>query len=680
MSASRPRAKPLGRTWSAALGRRAAALAPTLVVGAALVAGYVYPPLSVMLVWPLLFFLPGWAIVRALRARLTVPSRLGVAIVISVAIAAHLVYWLATVAGAYSRETIFAAAALLALPVVWGYPAGRTPFAIRVGRSWRIARRHATPLVLAAAAGGWVALILAAGIWHVTPQGVSSGGSNWSDLLVHVSIAESVNAGNFPPQVPFFAGAPLTYHWFSDFHAGIAARAAGLFSVPVMVFSNAVFAAALALVVHALAMRLLRDRRAAVLAVVLTVMGGGLGYIRFFGDLAAGLGDPVALVTRIGYDNQWLTDWPYFRIPSVMGTGLLAHRATTAGLPMLIAIVLLVSMGLPERHRAATGWRDRPMLLVIAGLLTGLLAPFHFFFFPAALLLVGFYAAAARRLSDRAARRNAAAYLGPCAIAIPFVILPLATAGAAGTIRFHPWWDAPVEGGAAGVAFFYVTNLGVPFLLAVVAAARPSTPRRGFLAAWAALLFAIPNLVAFSSVTFDMNKYFQAMAIALALLAGWLMRRWRPLPVTLAMAASLFSPVLVSLHYAIDRPQILTTADLHAAEWARASTPERSVFVTDGWLHSFTDVAGRLRLLTFTPYIANLGYEPRLREMQVHDIYCAGADAAAALVQELGADYVVDGGPPADCPAPTDFSTDAAFALVYENAQFRIWRVVARPS
>ena len=70
------------------------------------------------------------------------------------------------------------------------------------------------------------------GLWHPTDTGVSAGGSNWSDLGVHLSIAQSLNAGNFPPQVPYFAGAPLVYHWFADFHAAIAAKAAGIFSIP----------------------------------------------------------------------------------------------------------------------------------------------------------------------------------------------------------------------------------------------------------------------------------------------------------------------------------------------------------------------------------------------------------------------------------------------------------------
>ena len=99
--------------------------------------------------------------------------------------------------------------------------------------------------------------ILAIGLWRVTPDGVISGGSNWSDLGVHLSIAETLNAGaNFPPEVPYFSGEPLVYHWFADFHAAIAANAAGLFAIPAMVVGSAVGAAALALCVHGLARRL----------------------------------------------------------------------------------------------------------------------------------------------------------------------------------------------------------------------------------------------------------------------------------------------------------------------------------------------------------------------------------------------------------------------------------------
>ena len=56
-------------------------------------------------------------------------------------------------------------------------------------------------------------------------MGWVSGGWNWSDLLVHVAIGSSIANGNFPPDVPYFAGQPLAYHWFADFHGAISATA-----------------------------------------------------------------------------------------------------------------------------------------------------------------------------------------------------------------------------------------------------------------------------------------------------------------------------------------------------------------------------------------------------------------------------------------------------------------------
>ena len=131
--------------------------------------------------------------------------------------------------------------------------------------------------------------------------------------------------------------------------------------------------------------------------------------------MTAGLGNPIALVAHNSYDNGWYdpigrVTWPYFRIPSVMGTGLLVHRATTAGLPMLVGVTLLLVAGLPTARQRRAGWRDRPLLIGLAGLLGAMLAPFHFFFFPAGLLLAFLWAACGGRLLDRDTPRNAALF------------------------------------------------------------------------------------------------------------------------------------------------------------------------------------------------------------------------------------------------------------------------------
>ncbi len=697
------------RSSPTTLRSAAGASALTAAIGALLLAiAWLVPALAIIVIWPSLFLLPGWVLIARVTPRIGTTGRLGLAVVLSVAISAHLVYWLSLAVG-YRRETIFAAAALLALPLpiaVWRRGPGVLVDQVRAAA--RGARREIGALAFAAAAGSFVGVVLAVGLWHAIAGGVSSGGSNWSDLGVHLSIAQSVNAGNFPPQVPYFAGVPLVYHWFSDFHAAIAANAAGLFAIPAFIVSSAILTGALALLVHGLARLLLRGRRArraAMLAAVLVIIGGGLGWTRFVGDLATGVGGAqqsdvlqpspcpqlpelvcraVTLVTHNSYDNSWYDAagdpgpmWPYFRIPSVMGTGLLVHRATTAGLPMLVGAVLMLVAGLPGRRARARGDRDRPLLIGLAGLLGALLAPFHFFFFPAFLLLALLYVLLTGRLFDRRAPRNAVLLLAPYVLALPFALPALLQSSGSGALVFRLGWEsAPLADGAAAVAFFYVTNLGIPFVLALVALLVPGLRWRFFLAAWVVALFAIPNLVQVSSIGFDMNKYFQAMWVAVALLAAWLIRRWPWPAVAVVLALSLPSPLLVAAWTGFSRQQVLGTAELRAADWIATNTPGAAVFVTDGWLNSPTDPAGRLRLLTYTPYVANLGYDPDVRAEQVTRIYCDGDPRLSVdLMRQDGAEYLLADGLPGGCTTPTDFAGAPGLTLVYDADGIRIWHL-----
>jgi hypothetical protein len=655
-----------------------------VALAVALLAAWLVPPLAVVAVWPLLLVVPGWVAMAGLRSRIDAAGRLGLAVILTVAVSTHLVHWLSHLAGGYGRGVVFAAAALLGLALPLAAWRGIGPPTLR---SLGTALPAINVAVLAAAVVG---VVLGTGIWRVTSAGVSSGGSNWSDLGVHLSIAETLNSGgNFPPEVPYFAGEPLVYHWFADFHAAILAEAADLFSIPAMVGQSAILAAALALLAFSLARLLLRGRlarRVAVLAAVFVVFTGGLGWIRLVGDLTVdplaanapvGAGDLAYLVSNNSYDNQWLNPSPpNFRIPSVMGTGLLAHRATTAGLPMLVGAVLLLVAGLPTARRHAAGWRDRPWLIGLAGLLGALLAPFHFFFFPVFPLLALAWVVAGGRLIDRHAPRNALVLLAPYLVAAPFVVAPALQATGSGWLRLVAGWpSAQPADGPASVAFFYLTNLGVPFALALAALFLPRVPHRGFLAAWVIGLFVVPNVVQVSVIDFDMNKYFQAMWIAVALLAAWLIRRW-PLPaVAVVLLLSVPSPLLVATWTATSNLQVLSTPDLAAARWVSANTPADAVFVTDGWVSSLTDPAGRRRLTTFGPYVANLGYSPDQRIADVAEIYCGGdADRSAELMRQYGATYVIDGGRPQPCPAPVDFGASAAFELVYDDGPF-IWRL-----
>ena len=640
------------------------------IVLAAVVVWFV-PLSAVVLVWPILFFVPGWIVIRRVVPDLPAPGAVGAAIVTSVYGSAHLVNLVARTVG-FDRGSIIVSAVLLAIGCVvvaglrhrWLAPLQRPTVAGTVA-----ALRADLPAWIVAAVTGLVVFgVLTSNGWAMTPNGWVSGGWNWSDLLVHVSIGSSIAAGNFPPEVPYFAGVPLTYHWFADFHGAIASTVAGLDLIPVYFASSAIFAAVLALVVWALAIRLSGDRRVAKIAAILVVAGGGMGWIRLVGDVMAGASDVLGLVSRISYDNTWVDGWPFFKIASIFGTGFLPHRATTLGLPGLVTAVLL----------AVSCLGRRPLGVLLAGILAALLAPFQFFAFPATYLIVFLYIVTTGEWRARTVWRDAALFLAPVVLAAPFIVSAMVRQSDVGAFRLVAGWsEARFGDGPLAVGFFYLTNLGIPFVLAVIAGLTARRlPDRRFLVAWMVALFVVPNVVVVSAVQFDMNKYFQIMWIAIAILAAWLIRRWpRPL-IAAVLVVSAFSPALVAMWHVRSDTVAVGLAQEAAAHWIAANTPERSVFAADAFINSPVDLAGRLRITTFGPYVSNLGYDPAPREADTRAIYCDGPQVAAERMAVYGATYVLSsGGVPCEGRAGTDFTSSDRFETVYDHDGVEIWRL-----
>jgi hypothetical protein len=649
-----------------------------LIGAGAAVLAWALPLTSIVIAWPFLFAIPGWWLVSRVAPNLPAPGRVGLAVVTSVFVSAHLVNVVSLVAG-FGRLSILIVVALLAVATAvlatirlpWLAPP--PPLPSREGV--RAALRADAPAFAIAGAIGLVILaILGLNGWHETPRGWVSGGWNWSDLLVHVSIGSSISHGNFPPQVPYFAGVPLTYHWFADFHGAIASTVAGLDIIGVYFLTSALFAGMLALLVWELARQLTRNRRIATIATILVCFGGGMGWLRLGADILAGHGYAVDLVTQNPYDNSWAEGWPYFRIASILGTGLLPHRASTLGLPAMVGVILLV----------VTCLGRRPAGVLLAGVLAALLAPFQFYFFPATYLIVLLYVIATRGWRSPTFLRNAALFLAPVVLAVPFIAGAILQQGERGAFHFVAIWsEARPDEGPLALLFFYVTNLGLPFLLALAAVGlaawrRLLTPSLVFLAAWLVALFVVPNVVVVSAVEFDMNKYFQVMWIAVAILAAWLIRNWRPGAIVAVLAVAAISPALIAIWHTTHPGLALSLSREAAGRWIEKNTPERAVFVTEAFINSPVDIAGRLRLTTFGPYVANLGYDPTERERDTMRIYCEGPETAAELMGRHEATYVLSFGGLLICESGegTDFGSSPLFETVYDRDGTAVFRLI----
>ncbi len=655
-------------------------IAMILGLTAGLVLAWSVPILAVVLVWPWLFAVPGWVLVRRVAPDLPRPGVVGVGIVASTYLSAHLVELVSRLDG-FGRIAVLVTVLLLVLATVlltrlrhpWLAPWSFPPLADIPSEVRRALREDAPAWVVAGIVGVIVLSILGSNGWRETPDGMVSGGWNWSDLLVHVAIGNSIVHGNFPPEVPYFAGEPLTYHWFADFHGAIAATAADVPIIPVFFLSSALMAGALALVSWSLALVLTGSRRVATIAAILVCAGGGMGWLRLAADVLAGSTDVIGLITENPYDNSWADGWPFFRIASVLGTGFLPHRATTFGLPGVVAVVLLV----------VTCLSRRPAGVLLAGVFAALLAPFHFHAFPAVYLIVGLYVVTSGAWRTRTVVRDALLFLAPVVVALPYVLPAAFRQESEGAFRFVAGWsEARLADGPAAAAFFYVTNLGIPVLLAVAAllvlrGAR-QVPYRGFLAAWLVALFLVPNVVRVSSVDFDMNKYFQIMWIAAAILAAWLVAHWPRPAIVVVLAVCAISPALIALHHAWHPAVVVSLPQAAAGRWIETSTPDRAVFVTDAFINSPVDLAGRLRVTTFGPYVSNLGYDPTEREVDVGAVYCDGPEVAVKKMARYGATYVLSSGGVLECDdgEPTDFGSSPLFETVYDADGVSVWRLV----
>jgi hypothetical protein len=670
-AADQPAAPALGTVPGGQPSSTVATVAILVAIGVGALVAWAVPLSAVLLVWPILFFVPGWVVIRRVVPGLPNPGAVGAAIVTSTYVSAHTVNVVARIGG-FGRESIIVSAVLLAVAALvivrlrhrWLAPLRRPTRDGLLGAIWDDGLAWYLALVI----GVIVFVVLMTNGWNRTPDGWVSGGWNWSDFLVHVSIGSSIAAGNFPPEVPYFAGAPLTYHWFADFHGAITSSVAGVDIIPVYFLTSALFAAVLALVTWALAIQLTRRRRVAAIATVLVCFGGGMGWIRLVGDLIAGQGNVVDLVSRFSYDNTWIDGWPWFKIASIFGTGFLPHRATTLGLPGLVTVVLLIVACLGRR----------PLGVLLAGILAALLAPFQFFAFPATYLIVFLYVATSGAWRTRTVARDAVLFLAPVVLAAPFIIGAIVQQGDIGAFRFVLGWsEARFGDGPLAIAFFYLTNLGIPFVLAVIAAfTARRLPGRWFLVAWVVALFLVPNIVVVSAVEFDMNKYFQIMWIAVAILAAWLIRHWPRPAIAAILLVSALSPALIGLWHMRATDVALGIPEEAAGRWIAANTPERSIFITDPNINSPVDLAGRLRISTFGPYVANLGYDPDPRAADTTAIYCDGPDVAVEKMAIYSATYVLSsGGNPCDSAAGTDFSSSPLFETVYREDRVTIWRL-----
>ena len=627
--------------------------------------------------------------------RATLGARLCAGAAIGMALLGFTGYAFSAIAGQMTITTLFLAALSAGLP-----------FLLLLRRRVRAALVHDFVAVIPTripsrrrSAFGLAALLLSLllfrlfqGTMYSQDGGIfTNNNNNLGDLPFHFSVIQGfLHGANFPPQDTEYAGARLTYPFLIDFvtaqlmEVGASAAAAFLLqSFLLMLASIGLF--------YRAALLMTRSVFATIVAPLLFLFSGGLGFLHFFQDPHVGR-TWLDLLRHVPREYTMNGDeglrW---------GNALTTLLTTQRGLPLAIPFALSVcTIWWQERGNRGDGASMRRS--VAAGALTGMLPLIHGHTFLMLLLVGGIFAFSdlvnalrPGRAQFKACIVKWALFFGIAVVlAIPQTLL-LSQGSAvdkAGFFAYEPGWVAD-PGNLAG---FWWLNLGlfIPLLVVALLARRHGRPLIGRRLRYFYLpflvCFLLPNIVRLAPWDMDNMKIFLywhlASSIVVASLLAWLWRRNLALKaVSLVLVASLTLSGALDVLRVVEGVQSQQIFDQNGIAFANAvqvATPPNSVILHYPLHNHPLLLAGRHLVMGYEGHLWSHGIDSHVRKHDVQEIY-AGAPDARALIAKYHIDYVVVGYPEQIDPNSTQIQTRpslwAGYPVVVSTGGYTLYDV-----
>ncbi len=518
------------------------------------------------------------------------------------------------------------------------------------------------------------------------PDGIYTGVmNNLGDLPLHLQVINSFAQGhNLPPEDPTFAGVRFAYPFLVDFLAAMLVRA-GAGVIFAMWLQNMVMALALVGLLHYWTVLLTRNRLAGVIAPLLILFSGGLGWWLLFSESSSD--GFFAMLGSLQHDYTIVPN-SILRWGNSLTTLFVPQRSILFGMPLAItifcqwwlaisqqedappsneptatsaleqrnAVSARLSKSRSKRSRKAATAVLQPeppnfylRRMMAAGLCAGLLPLIH-----AHTFLVVIAVAACLTLIFRSAWRSWLYFFAVALIVCLPEVLWLANTGGVNT-RSYLGWQPGWDHGQHNIIWFWFVNTGLFIPLLVVALVwRRGTfklPQR-VLKFYVPFIFCflIPNLVKVAPWVWDNIKVLFLWYVASAPLVAWLLARWwqqrsflrwlaPPVLATLLLAGALDVLRVVS---EASEYQEFDTQGIAAANLISAQTAPRALVLHAPTYNSPVFLTGRRSLLGYPGWMWSRGLDYSERSADIARIYM-GAPEADGLLRKYNVDYVLVG-------------------------------------
>jgi len=532
----------------------------------------------------------------------------------------------------------------------------------------------APTLVIGAFAARWAIYWLNAVTYRV--DGLWAGHVNiWGDWPVHFGVVSSfVYGANFPPQHPRFDDYPFAYHYLADLTAA-AQVTLGMDVAGALALHSWIGCVLVAIGLYAFARRLTRRRGAATLAVVLFLLGGGLGWWAMASGATAS-DDPLGTLRNLTWDYHIKTQ-QNFQVVNMFYGFLASQRAFLYGLPIAFATFSTLL--------AAVRRRDR-RLFALAGLIAGLLPLAHLATLLAMVVVIP--------LLFLLFPSRAWLWFGVAAAAVagPQLLTQLGGgAGALAATHFALGWMAGE--GPDSWPWFWLKNLGLfaPLVIAALVWKRlvPGRARRLLLAFMG--VFVVANVVAFQPWTWDNHKilvyWFLGVAILVAALLARIWRRTsgtgraglvgRRVLVAGVVVSMTLSGLLEDIGTILGQSsyRMLDPQRLAIAEQVRAATPPDALFVVGMENHDpIAMLTGRRIFVGYLNWLWTEGVPYTERAAIVKEMY-GDLGNADALFAQYEIDFIVVGPHERKDFGADDAGLEARHPIVAETNDWAVYDV-----
>jgi hypothetical protein len=561
--------------------------------------------------------------------------------IFSVLVSVQLIYYLSLALG-YSRETILLS--FLALTGIYALVVYKKGEPLKPPKFLQVKQIKKTSFLLFSIIFLISLVVLVKSVWVGNQYGIVLTGSNWQDTPLHYEIIESINQGNFPPQMPNFAGQPETYHYFVDFHTAIIEKVYDYLPT-LLPFLNAVFILVFALAIWALARP--NGRRAAIIATVIATFGWGLSYFGLFSALLHGT---FNVNTNYGYQYGGT-----FGLPSIFDN-LLQQRPLLMGLPAF-AFVLALLWNMDDKRR-----------ILLAGIITGLVFEFHNVAFFCC--YIAFFVAILFNFK-RFNIRSGLYFVVPSLFALPFILHN----GPSLSFTLSTVWIANF---AKDPFTYYFLNLGIPLVIAIVSFVKPG---HDLLKGTFLFLFLIPNILVLTPNPWDMYKFFIFAWIPIAVLAGVMLAKTRKIVILTVVLLCILTSASVIIYNVGTNYTAASWSEYQLGLWVRNNTPERSVFLTYYSIQSpVAFIGGRLTVSSYINWPYGQGVplsEIYQRNDQIDSAYNGNVTVLTQVILEYHVSYVYVGVDElshyAGCKAT--FNSISWLTPVYTNQNLEIYKV-----